>query len=740
MEIKTQVIEVKMNGGARGLQGIPGPKGETGATGPKGETGQAGVGIETIASGIVIQDDDYTVTPITFKKTDGQEIIINVKTKNGEKGETGATFTPVPNEQGVLSWTNDKGLPNPTSVNIKGEKGETGSPYLIYIEPFGSTSIPNLNDTFHCTKNNFSREPIIDDVFLLLWVSSLGDYPAYLVMSKVTGFEDNMALCTILNFYQVGAENGADGVSITDILSGNPTVQDEYTITPIEIKKSDNTSLTMNVKTKNGSNGATFIPALNEQGILSWTNDKNLPNPESISVKGDAGLPYLIYSEPMGSTNIPRFDQYVSCNLGKFNRTPKVGDIFYMLWVPAYRDLFPDYIVTAKIVNVSDTSAGCNVLYFSKIGGTGITDVSAGTPTQDDDYTITPITFNKSDNSNVTVNVNAKNGVGVPNGGTTGQVLAKASDTNQDVEWVNQTGGSPDYDSAPVGSIFAYPSTTPPTGYMVCDGSEISRTEYSGLFSVIGTNYGDGDGSTTFNLPNIKGRSIFAYNSDDAFFNTLGKTGGSKTHTQTIDEMPSHSHILSRMGGWGTGTEHTGILNEMTNNEYEALGTDSVGGGEPMDIMNPYIVACYIIKVSGTAILNGNVVDSIIQDSVTNAPSINAVRGAIESMFPNVTDGTPSPTGRKIGGKDEYFVEKQITTPAVGDSFTTVFAFTQDVTVHEMSNMVFPNGFDDDQYPNKTPFEYLFRHGTGVIEKVISENSWWANRTGIIRMYFTYNE
>lgn len=437
MEIKTQVIEVKMNGGVRGLQGIPGPKGETGATGPKGETGQAGVGIETIASGIVTQDDDYTVTPITFKKTDGQEIIINVKTKNGEKGETGATFTPVPNEQGVLSWTNDKGLPNPTSVNIKGEKGETGSPYLIYIEPFGSTSIPNLNDTFHCTKNNFSREPIIDDVFLLLWVSSLGDYPAYLVMSKVTGFEDNMALCTILNFYQVGAENGADGVSITDILSGKPTVQDEYTITPIEIKKSDNTSLTMNVKTKNGSNGATFTPALNEQGILSWTNDKNLPNPESISVKGDAGLPYLMYSEPMGSTTIPQFDQYVSCNLRNFNRTPNVGDIFYLLWVPAFGDLFPDYIVTAKIVDVSDTSAGCNVLYSSKIGGTGITDVSAGTPTQNDEYTITPITFNKSDNSNVTVNVNAKNGVGVPNGGTTGQVLVKASNNDKDTKWAD---------------------------------------------------------------------------------------------------------------------------------------------------------------------------------------------------------------------------------------------------------------------------------------------------------------
>lgn len=104
-----------------------------------------------------------------------------------------------------------------------------------------------------------------------------------------------------------------------------------------------------------------------------------------------------------------------------------------------------------------------------------------------------------------------------------------------------------------------------------------------------------------------------------------------------------------------------------------------------------------------------------------------------------VQDGKPIPTGRKIGGKDEYFVEKQITTPAVNNNFSTVFAFTQDVTVHEMSNMVFPSGFDGDQYPNNIAFDSLFRHGTGVIARVTSENSWWANRTGIIRMYFTYN-
>lgn len=73
--------------------------------------------------------------------------------------------------------------------------------------------------------------------------------------------------------------------------------------------------------------------------------------------------------------------------------------------------------------------------------GTDVTSATSGTPTQSDGYTVTPITFNKSDNTAVTVNVQAKNGIngeGVPDGGTTGQILAKVSDTNQDVEWINK--------------------------------------------------------------------------------------------------------------------------------------------------------------------------------------------------------------------------------------------------------------------------------------------------------------
>lgn len=219
----------------------------------------------------------------------------------------------------------------------------------------------------------------------------------------------------------------------------------------------------------------------------------------------------------------------------------------------------------------------------------------------------------------------------LPNGGTTGQVLGKASDSDYDVAWINQTGGGADYDAAPVGAMFDYPSLTPPIGYKICDGSELSRTEYSELFSVIGTTYGSGDGSNTFNLPNRLGRLSIGYNSDDDDFNALGKTGGSKTHTQTVEELAAHKHGLpayTYRGGGNQIQSGSGIWYASNPKDY----TDNTGDSQPMDIMNPYIVSCPIIKVTGTAILKGNVVDSLEDNSTTNAPSQRVVKETIGNL------------------------------------------------------------------------------------------------------------
>ena len=101
------------------------------------------------------------------------------------------------------------------------------------------------------------------------------------------------------------------------------------------------------------------------------------------------------------------------------------------------------------------------------------------------------------------------------------------------------TGGAT---STPAGVIVPYAGSSAPTGYLVCDGSAVSRTTYADLFTAIGTTYGAGDGSTTFLLPNLKGRAIVGVDAAQTEFDALGETGGAKTHTLTSSEIPSHTH------------------------------------------------------------------------------------------------------------------------------------------------------------------------------------------------------
>ena len=120
----------------------------------------------------------------------------------------------------------------------------------------------------------------------------------------------------------------------------------------------------------------------------------------------------------------------------------------------------------------------------------------------------------------------------------------------------------------PPGVINMFAGGNAPYGYLICDGREVCRTEYADLFAVINTLYGEGDGATTFNLPNLQTRVPVGLHVEDPNFDELGKTGGAQEHVLSIDEMPSHNHSGTTSSSGG----HTHTGNTTTSGQHTHTG------------------------------------------------------------------------------------------------------------------------------------------------------------------------
>jgi len=159
------------------------------------------------------------------------------------------------------------------------------------------------------------------------------------------------------------------------------------------------------------------------------------------------------------------------------------------------------------------------------------------------------------------------------------------------------------------GMLMPYAGASAPSGWLLCYGQAISRTTYADLFTAIGTVYGVGDGSTTFNLPDLRGRVVAGQDdmggsSANLLTNqtgglngdTLGATGGAETHILTTDQIPAHTHTESRktltFGTFQTGGSGSAANSQGTTNP----NTGSTGGGLAHNNVQPTIILNYIIK------------------------------------------------------------------------------------------------------------------------------------------------
>ncbi len=170
------------------------------------------------------------------------------------------------------------------------------------------------------------------------------------------------------------------------------------------------------------------------------------------------------------------------------------------------------------------------------------------------------------------------------------------ADGSGGVEWFTPTTDSL---TIPVGTVVMLASGLPPVGWMLCDGSAISRTTYSTLFAACNTIFGPGDGITTFNLPNTQAVGIVGAGVQSPYTTkTLGQTGGTENITLTTNTMPSHTHGMGcspYSGQHQNGVQPSGVYPMVTGETDQQ--TESTGGGQPFSILNPFLCLNFMIKV-----------------------------------------------------------------------------------------------------------------------------------------------
>lgn len=195
--------------------------------------------------------------------------------------------------------------------------------------------------------------------------------------------------------------------------------------------------------------------------------------------------------------------------------------------------------------------------------------------------------------------------------------MANYEATKYDFDGANLTG----IEGIPTATIVPWSDSSVPSGFLECDGSAVSRTTYATLFGIIGTTYGSGDGSTTFNVPDLQDNVAVGKSGTKA----LGTTGGANTVTPTgnvagstanatlsTGQLASHNHPLRYVGGSAVGMSNPyqipnmgqvqGLNNSVTiqnaagSGQGHAHNMSANFAGDANSVIQPYLTIIYIIK------------------------------------------------------------------------------------------------------------------------------------------------
>ena len=193
--------------------------------------------------------------------------------------------------------------------------------------------------------------------------------------------------------------------------------------------------------------------------------------------------------------------------------------------------------------------------------------------------------------------------------------MANYEATRYDFDGANLTG----IEGIPTGTIVPWSDSSVPTGFLECNGAAVSRSTYADLFAIIGTTYGSGNGSTTFDLPDLQDNVAVSKSPGK----TLGSTGGTNTVSSTgnvggstanatlsTPQLASHSHTpnlkyvnptaANDFAVQGPGQKGLAIVNSLINNNGGNGGhshnMSATFTGDATSVLQPYLTVVYVIK------------------------------------------------------------------------------------------------------------------------------------------------
>lgn len=210
-----------------------------------------------------------------------------------------------------------------------------------------------------------------------------------------------------------------------------------------------------------------------------------------------------------------------------------------------------------------------------------------------------------------------------------------------------------------IGQIVPMAATTAPAGSLSCDGSAVSRTTYADLFAKIGTTWGAGDGSTTFNLPDFRRKTLVGKGGTGTatLGNAVGNSGGAETHSLVTSELAAHSHGVSDAGHTHTGPSHTHDLGNHTHEHPHYHGVHFYDGSSGTTA-NPSL------DITTTGSVSRIDASGQPDDATTGAPSTNTTSSSGTGNTGSSTTGI-STTNTGSGGAHNNIQPSAVVTMAI---------------------------------------------------------------------------